>query len=167
MGAHRQIIWSSYEVFCGLCSCSCCRGVCPVRTPSSSTLWFTIWWRLWWTRWSRRWTWPSDPSFTSEGWWTRKWWYQQLAPSSLGWWTRWEGEGKREALTPYCWLCLAVGSVKRSTLLVVLSQPLLTLTETFCVGMIYGLPAMVEMSRAGRVVLVQLLQVPWDGHNLY
>merc|ERR1712083_1291713 len=94
MGAHRQIIWSSYEVFCGLCSCSCCRGVCPVRTPSSSTLWFTIWWRLWWTRWSRRWTWPSDPSFTSEGWWTRKWWYQQLAPSSLAGGLGGKGKGK-------------------------------------------------------------------------
>merc|ERR1712083_894828 len=78
------------------------------------------------------------------------------------------GKGKgKGGFDPLLWLCWAVGSVKRSTLLVVLSQPLLTLTETFCVGMIYGLPAMVEMSRAGRVVLVQLLQVPWDGHNLY
>merc|ERR1712083_545739 len=46
------------------------------------------------------------------------------------------GGKEREASTPYYWLCWAMGSVKRSTFLVVLSQPLLTLTETFCVGMI-------------------------------
>merc|ERR1719233_1864793 len=74
------------------------------------------------------------PSEAKEGWWTRrKWWYRQSAPSSLGWWTRWEGKGRLQPLTVGS---AAVGSVKRNTFLVVLSQPLLILMETFCVGMI-------------------------------